>query len=162
MMKKVTAMMAGGLFNIRLSGSGLIASESGLILTNQHVVERAEKVEVSIPGRKKRYPAKVLGTDKQTDIAVLKIEHTKPLPFVSFSDSDAARVGDWVIALGDPYGLGASISMGIVSSKARDLWIDGRSYPDLIQTDAAINPIRNTVVKPSPQAGFCAPARASS
>ena len=122
----------------QVTGSGLIASGSGLILTNQHMVEKSEKVEVTVPGRKKRYPARVLGTDKQTDIAVLEIQPESELPTAVFGTADDVRVGQWVLAIGNPYGLDGTVSFGIVSAKGRNLEI-----PDLInefiQTDAMID-----------------------
>jgi serine protease Do len=122
----------------QVTGSGLIASESGLILTNQHVVEKSEKVEVSVPGRKKRYPAKVLGTDKQTDIAVLQIQPEGALPAAVFGSTDEVRVGQWVLAIGNPYGLDGTVSFGIVSAKGRNLEIPDL-INDFIQTDAMID-----------------------
>jgi S1-C subfamily serine protease len=122
----------------QVTGSGLVASGSGLILTNQHMVEKSEKVEVTVPGRKKRYPARVLGTDKQTDIAVLEIQPESELPTAVFGTADEVRVGQWVLAIGNPYGLDGTVSFGIVSAKGRNLEI-----PDLInefiQTDAMID-----------------------
>jgi S1-C subfamily serine protease len=105
----------------QVMGSGLIASESGLILTNQHVVEKSEKVEVSVPGKKKRYPAKV--TDRQTDIAVLQIQPEEELRAAVFGTADDVRVGQWVLAIGNPYGLEGTVSFGIVSAKGRNLVI---------------------------------------
>ncbi len=122
----------------QVTGSGLIASEDGLIITNQHVVERSEKVEVSVPGRKKRYPAEVLGTDKQTDIAVLRIEPDGALPAAVFGAADDVRVGQWVLAIGNPYGLDGTVSFGIVSAKGRNLEIPDL-INDFIQTDAMID-----------------------
>jgi len=122
----------------QVTGSGLIASESGLILTNQHVVERSEKVEVSVPGRKKRYPATILGTDKQTDIAVLQIQPEGALPAAVFGSIDEVRVGQWVLAIGNPYGLDGTVSFGIVSAKGRNLEIPDL-INDFIQTDAMID-----------------------
>jgi serine protease Do len=121
-----------------VTGSGVIASADGLVLTNHHVVERAEKVEVSVPGRKQPYRAEVLGNDKQTDLAVLRIQPERPLPAARFADSSDVRVGQWVLAIGNPYGLDGTVSLGIVSAKGRNLEI-----PDLlnefIQTDAMID-----------------------
>jgi S1-C subfamily serine protease len=122
----------------QVMGSGLIASESGLILTNQHVVEKSEKVEVSVPGKKKRYPAKVLGTDRQTDIAVLQIQPEGELSAAVFGATDDVRVGQWVLAIGNPYGLEGTVSFGIVSAKGRNLEIPDL-INDFIQTDAMID-----------------------
>ncbi len=121
-----------------VTGSGLIARADGLILTNQHVVDKAVKVEVSVPGRKRRYPAVVLGTDPQTDLAVLRIEPDGPLPAATFADISEVRVGQWVVAVGNPYGLEGTVSLGIVSAKGRNLEVPGL-LNDFIQTDAMID-----------------------
>ena len=121
-------------------GSGFVISEDGFIVTNNHVIEGADEVLiVFFPGDgqpKKKLPAKVVGTDPTTDIALLKVEADQALQFVPFGDSDTARVGDWVIAMGNPLGQGFSVSAGIVSARNRAL---SGSYDDFIQTDAAIN-----------------------
>ena len=116
-------------------GSGFVVSESGLIVTNNHVIDGADEIEVEFYSGK-TLPAKVIGKDDKTDIAVLKVESDEPLPFVKFGDSDKARVGDWVLALGNPLGQGFSASTGIVSARNRAL---SGTYDDFIQTDAAIN-----------------------
>lgn len=116
-------------------GSGFVVSEDGLIVTNNHVIEGADSIEVEFYSGK-RLPAKVIGKDDKTDIAVLKVETTEALPFVKFGDSDKSRVGDWVLALGNPLGQGFSASTGIVSARNRAL---NGTYDDFIQTDAAIN-----------------------
>ena len=116
-------------------GSGFIISDDGYIVTNNHVIESADEIEIeTFDGDK--LPAKLIGHDPRTDIALLKVESEDPLPFVSFGDSDAARVGDWVVAIGNPLGQGFSVSAGIVSARNRTLQ---GSYDDFIQTDAAIN-----------------------
>ena len=112
----------------------MIASKDGRILTNQHVVDRAEKVTVSVPGRKKKYPARIIGTDPQTDIAVLRIESDQPFPKATFSKQEV-RVGQWVLAVGNPYGLDGTVSFGIVSAKGRNLELPD-TLNDFIQTDA--------------------------
>ncbi len=117
-------------------GSGFVISPDGMIVTNNHVIEDADEITVNFPNGLS-LKAKVLGTDKQTDIAVLKIEHTEPLPFVSFGDSETARVGDWVLAIGNPFGFSGSVSAGIISAFNRN--INAGRYDDFIQTDAAIN-----------------------
>ncbi len=122
----------------QVTGSGVIAHADGRILTNQHVVERAEKVTVSVPGHKKKYPARILGTDKQTDIALLRIQPDGPLPAAVFGSADAVRVGQWVLAIGNPYGLDGTVSFGIVSAKGRNLEIPD-TLNDFIQTDAMID-----------------------
>jgi len=121
-----------------VTGSGVIASADGRILTNHHVVERAEKVTVSIPGQRRKYPARVVGTDPQTDVALLRIEPEKPLPAARFAEHGALRVGQWVLAVGNPYGLDGTVSLGIVSAIGRNLEIPG-TLNDFIQTDAMID-----------------------
>jgi serine protease Do len=121
-----------------VTGSGVIASADGLVLTNHHVVERAEKVEVSVPGRKQPYRAEVLGNDKQTDLAVLRIQPETPLPAAHFGRIEDVRVGQWVLAIGNPYGLDGTVSLGIVSAKGRNLEIP-ELLNDFIQTDAMID-----------------------
>ncbi|MEM9434763.1 MAG: Do family serine endopeptidase [Pseudomonadota bacterium] len=116
-------------------GSGFVISEDGFIVTNNHVIEKADEIEIEFFSGD-RLVATVVGTDAKTDIALLKVESDTPLPFVPFGDSDAARVGDWVVAVGNPLGQGFSVSAGIVSARERAL---SGSYDDFIQTDAAIN-----------------------
>jgi serine protease Do len=119
-------------------GSGVIVSENGYILTNNHVVEGADEIKVSLPGRKEEYIATVIGTDKDTDIAILKINE-KGLPAITMTTSDTLEVGDVVLAVGNPFGVGQTVTMGIVSAvQRRGLGIVG--YEDFIQTDASINP----------------------
>ena len=116
-------------------GSGFVISPEGFIVTNNHVIEGSDEIVVEFFGGE-TLPAKVVGTDKKTDIALLKVESDKALPFVPFGDSDSARVGDWVLAVGNPLGQGFSVSAGIVSARGREL---SGVYDDFIQTDAAIN-----------------------
>ncbi|WP_290738878.1 DegQ family serine endoprotease [Amaricoccus sp.] len=116
-------------------GSGFIISADGYIVTNNHVIEQADQVRVEL-FEGGEYDATVIGRDPRTDIALLKIDAGKELPFVSFGNSDAAKVGDWVLAIGNPLGQGFSVSSGIVSARNRTLQ---GSYDDFIQTDAAIN-----------------------
>ena len=116
-------------------GSGFVISEDGFVVTNNHVIEGADEITIEFFSGSE-LKAKVIGTDPNTDIALLKVEADSPLPFVSFGDSDAARVGDWVIAMGNPLGQGFSVSAGIVSARNRAL---SGSYDDYIQTDAAIS-----------------------
>ena len=116
-------------------GSGFVISEDGYIVTNNHVIDGADSIEIEFfSGQKLK--AKIVGTDLKTDIALLKVESDKPLPFVTFGNSDLMRVGDWVMAMGNPLGQGFSVSAGIVSARGRQLQ---GSYDDFIQTDAAIN-----------------------
>ena len=121
-------------------GSGFVISEDGYIVTNNHVIDGADEILIEFfPGDgqpSERLEAEVIGTDPNTDIALLKVEAEGPLSFVPFGDSDTARVGDWVIAMGNPLGQGFSVSAGIVSARNRAL---SGSYDDYIQTDAAIN-----------------------
>jgi serine protease Do len=116
-------------------GSGFVISEDGFIVTNNHVIEGADEITIEFRGGFE-LEAELIGTDPNTDIALLKVEADEPLPFVPFGDSEAARVGDWVMAMGNPLGQGFSVSVGIVSAKGRAL---SGSYDDYIQTDAAIN-----------------------
>ncbi len=124
-----------------VSGSGLLLNAEGIVLTNEHVVERAEKVSVLIPGRPGRYRAEVVGTDKQTDLAVLRIEPRTgepPLEIAKLGDSDLVQVGEWVVAIGNPYGLDGTVSLGIISAKGRDLSGE-QLLNEFLQTDAMID-----------------------
>ena len=125
----------GGVKRIAL-GSGFIVDPSGIIVTNNHVIAKASKVEVVLQDNS-RYPARVLGRDPRTDIAVLKISADNKLPYVAFGDSSAAQVGDWVIAVGNPFGLGGSVTTGIISARGRD--IHSGQFDDYLQIDAPIN-----------------------
>src|SRR6267143_311513 len=125
-------------FKERSLGSGVIVSKDGYILTNNHVVDGADEVKVSLAKDKKEYTAKIAGRDPKTDIAILKID-AKDLPFVTFADSDKIEVGDVVLALGNPFGIGQTVTMGIVSATGRG-GMHIEDYEDFIQTDAAINP----------------------
>ena len=116
-------------------GSGFVISEDGYVVTNNHVIEGADEILIEFFSGEE-LPAKVIGTDPKTDIALLKVETDQPLPFVPFGNSDVSRVGDWVIAMGNPLGQGFSVSAGIVSARNRAL---SGTYDDYIQTDAAIN-----------------------
>ncbi|WP_250310737.1 Do family serine endopeptidase [Rickettsia endosymbiont of Oedothorax gibbosus] len=118
-------------------GSGFIIDAAGFIVTNHHVVANADEIHVKLTDNREML-AKLVGSDQKTDLALLKIEAESPLPFVKFGDSGKARVGDWVIAIGNPFGrLGGTVTAGIISSKGRD--IDSGIVDDFIQTDAAIN-----------------------
>ncbi len=116
-------------------GSGFVISEDGYIVTNNHVIEGADEIIIEFFSGKE-LEAKIIGTDPTTDIALLKVEADGPLEYVSFGDSDIMRVGDWVVAMGNPLGQGFSVSAGIVSARNRAL---SGTYDDYIQTDAAIN-----------------------
>ncbi len=117
-------------------GSGFIVDASGIIVTNNHVVEGADKIEVHMHDDTV-LRAELVGRDPKTDLAVIRVKADKPLPTVGFGDSDRLRIGDWVMAIGNPFGLGGSVSLGIVSARNRD--INAGPYDDFIQTDAAIN-----------------------
>lgn len=117
-------------------GSGFVIAADGYVVTNNHVVGNADKITV-IFHDDTRMPATIVGRDPKTDLALLKIKTDKKLAYVNFGDSTAARVGDWVIAVGNPYGLGGSVSAGIVSARGRN--INAGPFDDFIQTDAAIN-----------------------
>jgi len=117
-------------------GSGVIISKDGYILTNNHVVEGADEIEVNV--EKKKYPAKVIGRDPQTDVALIKIDAAH-LPAITLTDSDNLKVGDVVLAIGNPFGVGKTVTMGIVSATGRSS-LHLADYENFIQTDAAINP----------------------
>ena len=117
-------------------GSGFVIDPSGIIVTNNHVVEGAELIEVHF-NDDTILKAELVGRDPKTDVAVIRVKPEKPLPTVAFGDSDKLRVGEWVLAIGNPFGLGGSVSLGIVSARNRD--INAGPYDDFIQTDAAIN-----------------------
>jgi serine protease Do len=117
-------------------GSGFIIDAQGLIVTNNHVVEGADTIQVHMQDGK-TMKAELVGRDPKTDLAVIRVKPDKPLPTVTFGDSDKLRIGEWVMAIGNPFGLGGSVSLGIVSARNRD--INAGPYDDFIQTDAAIN-----------------------
>jgi len=123
----------------RALGSGVIVSPDGYILTANHVVEGADEIKVSLGENKREFAAKVIGTDPPTDVAVLKID-AKDLPAISLADSDQLEIGDIVLAIGNPYGLSQTVTMGIVSALGRNGLRGFNQYQDFIQTDAAINP----------------------
>lgn len=121
-------------------GSGVIISEDGYIITNNHVIERAEKIKV-ILNDKSEYEAKLIGTDPSTDIALLKVEASK-MPYLVYGDSDQLKLGEWVLAVGNPFNLNSTVTAGIISARARNLGINSDAYSieSFIQTDAAVNP----------------------
>jgi Do/DeqQ family serine protease len=119
------------------TGSGVIISEDGYIVTNNHVIKDATELEITL-NNKKVYKAKLIGTDAKMDIALLKIDSEDKLPYSTFADSDQVKVGEWVLAVGNPYNLTSTVTAGIVSAKARNL--DTNGIQSFIQTDAAVNP----------------------
>src|SRR5713226_2608248 len=122
----------------RSLGSGVIVDKSGYILTNNHVVEQATKIQVQLNGDTTKYTAKVVGVDEATDLAVIKINAGKELPYAKLGNSDGVQVGDWVLAIGSPFGLNATVTAGIISAKDRAGI--GQQFQRFLQTDAAINP----------------------
>ncbi len=117
-------------------GSGFVIDPSGIIVTNNHVVAGADQVVVVFTDGT-RLPAIILGRDERADLAVLKVDAGEDLPFINWGDSDAARIGDWIVAIGNPFGLGGTITAGIISARARN--INAGPYDQFIQTDASIN-----------------------
>ncbi|GGD37046.1 trypsin-like peptidase domain-containing protein [Muriicola marianensis] len=118
------------------TGSGVIISPDGYIVTNNHVIDKSTELRVTL-NNNKTYDAELIGTDPNSDIALIKIQADRPLPYLAFGDSDNTKVGEWVLAVGNPFNLTSTVTAGIVSAKARAL---GRSDQSFIQTDAAVNP----------------------
>ena len=121
------------------TGSGVIISADGYIITNAHVIDEAEKILITTNDNKE-FEAKLIGSDEQNDIALLKIETENDLPYAVFGDSDSTKIGEWVLAIGNPFNLTSTVTAGIISAKARNLDITGRTTQSFIQTDAAVNP----------------------
>ena len=121
------------------SGSGVIISSDGYIITNHHVIETAEDIQITTNDNQS-YEAKVIGSDEQNDIALLKIESSEELPYAVFGDSDSTQIGEWVLAVGNPFNLTSTVTAGIISAKSRSLDPTGRTTQSYIQTDAAVNP----------------------
>lgn len=121
------------------AGSGVIISGDGYIITNNHVIDGASEVEITLNDNRK-FQATIVGNDPKADIALLKIEAEEELPYIPFGDSDAAQVGEWVLAVGNPFNLTSTVTAGIISAKGRDINEEDRNYQSFIQTDAAINP----------------------
>lgn len=119
------------------TGSGVIINADGYIITNNHVINNSDELSVTL-NNNKTYKAEIVGSDPKTDIALLKIKADENLPFVTFADSDQAKIGEWVLAVGNPFNLTSTVTAGIISAKARDL--SGTSSQSFIQTDAAVNP----------------------
>ena len=120
------------------SGSGVIISPDGYIITNNHVIAKASQLEVTL-NNNKTYEAELIGTDPKTDIALIKIDGTKDLPYIPFGDSNHLKIGEWVLAVGNPFNLTSTVTAGIVSAKARDLNEFDGNPQSFIQTDAAVN-----------------------
>src|ERR1700741_4284130 len=131
----------GGDIKERSLGSGVLVDAKGYIITNRHVIEKADRIRVRLqddpPGV--QHDAKVVGSDQETDLAVIKIESDKAFPTAKIGNSDSMQVGDWVLAIGSPFGLQATVPAGIVSAKGRNI-VPGRQFQSFVQTDAAINP----------------------
>lgn len=121
------------------TGSGVIISADGYIITNAHVIDEAEKILITTNDNKE-FEAKLIGSDEKNDIALLKIETENDLPYAVFGDSDSTKIGEWVLAIGNPFNLTSTVTAGIISAKARNLDITGRTTQSFIQTDAAVNP----------------------
>ena len=126
----------------RSVGSGVIIDSRGYVLTNYHVIERAKDVQVTLDDGKERKTFKgiVVGTDPRTDLSVIKIEGNSKFPVAPLGDSDKIKVGEWAIAIGSPFGLEHTVTVGVISAKRQNVSIENRNYEDLIQTDASINP----------------------
>lgn len=131
----------GSIGKVNSSGSGVILSANGYIVTNHHVIQGADKIEVVLSGQKKSFPATVIGNDPSSDLALIKIE-ANDLPAIEAANSDDIFIGDWVLAVGNPFNLTSTVTAGIVSAKGRNINIVNNRFPieSFIQTDAAINP----------------------
>ncbi len=121
------------------TGSGFIVDKNGYIITNNHVIDKAETIKVKLNGEKAEFKAKVIGVDWESDLAVLKIDAGKPLPALKIGNSEGVQVGDWAVAIGSPFGLAATVTAGIISATGRDI-AGAEQFQKFIQTDAAINP----------------------
>src|SRR5579883_38608 len=121
-------------------GSGVVVDRAGYILTNNHVVDKADRIQVKFSGDPNQYEAKVVGTDPQTDLAVIRVEGKHDLTPAKIGNSDAVQVGDWAVAIGSPFGFQATVTTGIISAKERDIPGDSTQFQHFLQTDAAINP----------------------
>jgi serine protease Do len=132
----------GGPIRQRSLGSGVVVDAKGYIITNRHVIEKADRIRVKFqedPAGTPGHDAKVIGSDAETDLAVIKVDMPKPLAYAKLGNSDAMQVGDWVLAVGSPFGLNATVTAGIVSYIGRNI-VPGRQFQSFVQTDAAINP----------------------
>src|SRR6476659_1240328 len=123
------------------SGTGFVVDKNGYIVTNNHVVDGVDRIKVKLHGDETEYKARLIGTDRETDLAVIKIDAKHPLAPVTIANSDGVQVGDWAVAIGSPFGLEASVTAGIVSAVGRSpALLNARTFQHFIQTDAAINP----------------------
>lgn len=154
-------------------GSGFIVHSSGMILTNEHVVSSSNNIRVKIDGMKSYLPATLIWKDRERDLALIQVKTRQKLKPLPLGSSKQTQIGEWVIAVGNPFGLDQTVTLGIVSGKHRSLRIDHRSYHNVIQTDAAINPgnsggpllnmlgqviaINTLVIQPSQSIGFAIP-----
>src|SRR6266850_1127605 len=121
-------------------GSGVIVDPNGYILTNNHVVEKADRIQVTLAGTTVKYDAKLIGSDLDTDLAVIRIDAHKTLVAAKIGSSDSVQVCDWAVAIGSPFGLQATVTAGIISAKNRDFGDSSHQFQKFLQTDAAINP----------------------
>lgn len=121
------------------TGSGVIITPDGYIITNNHVIKNSNHLQVTL-NNNKTYVAQLIGADEESDIALIKIEADEELPFVPFGDSNTARIGEWVLAVGNPFNLTSTVTAGIISAKGRDLETRDKNFQSFIQTDAAVNP----------------------
>ena len=121
-------------------GSGVVVDRAGYVLTNNHVVDKADSIKVKFTGDPTEYEAKVVGVDAPTDLAVLRVEGKKNPTPAKIGNSDAVQVGDWAVAIGSPFGFQATVTAGIISAKERDIPGDTSQFQHFLQTDAAINP----------------------
>ncbi|MDD3267892.1 MAG: trypsin-like peptidase domain-containing protein [Syntrophomonadaceae bacterium] len=121
-------------------GSGFIITANGYLLTNYHVVEDADSIKVKLLGMEEGYTAELVGADAEQDLAVLKIDAGQELPVVNLGNSDSTSTGDWAIAIGNPYGLEHTVTLGVISAKGRPMTIEDHNFESLLQTDASINP----------------------
>ncbi len=129
-------MNEGAEQEVQSLGSGFVIDPAGYVVTNNHVIDKAEQITVRFPDNT-QMEAKIVGRDVKTDLALLKVNSKKPLAYVTFGDSEKSRVGDWVLAIGNPFGLGGTVTAGIISARARN--INAGPFDDFLQTDAAIN-----------------------
>lgn len=121
-------------------GSGFIINKEGYIVTNYHVIEQADSIQVFVSGFEKPFNATIIGKDADLDLAVLKINAQENFPFIKMGDSNSIRVGDWSVAIGNPFGLDHTVTVGVISAKSRPLQVGNQKFKDLLQTDTSINP----------------------